>query len=174
MKPPVPGWKAIKTKVPVHIPSIEGDQIAETIEVTVDAWVDEEGEIYLTGESEEKLDAVKARYMGLMSPQQIRELREMLGWTQQQISERLQLGAKTWTRWETGKERPSRSMNLMLNALMDGRIDATYLDSRHPNFMKCQTRIQPFRKRTLPRSFPTWQDDSTNPSPAYESTPVTT
>ena len=49
--------------------------------------------------------------------------------TQPQISELLQIGEKTWTRWETGRERPSRSINVLLFALNDGKLDAAYLRS---------------------------------------------
>lgn len=156
MTPPVPGWKHTRTKVPVHIPTLANDGVAEIIEVEVDAWKDADGEIYLTGEAEEHIDAIKARHMGLMSPEQIRELRQMLDLTQKQISHLLQLGEKTWTRWESGRERPSRSMNILLNALMDGRIDACYLRNRHPDFVKQQEQFKPFRKPALPRRFPTY------------------
>ena len=56
-------------------------------------------------------------------------LRKRLGLTQPQISELLQIGEKTWTRWETGRERPSRSINVLLFALNDGKLDAAYLRS---------------------------------------------
>ena len=43
------------------------------------------------------------------------------------MAELLQLGEKSWTRWETGVERPSRSMNVLLCAVYDGKIDVGYL-----------------------------------------------
>lgn len=75
------------------------------------------------------LDKAKARHMGLLTPEQIKALRKRLGLTQPQISELLQIGEKTWTRWETGRERPSRSINVLLFALNDGKLDAAYLRS---------------------------------------------
>jgi transcriptional regulator with XRE-family HTH domain len=65
----------------------------------------------------------------LLTPDQIRSLRERLGLTQREVSELLQIGEKTWTRWETGRDRPSRSINVLLCALNDGRIDVAYLRS---------------------------------------------
>jgi len=160
MIPPVPGWKPTRTKVPVHIPTLAGDGIAETIEVQVSAWKDADGEIYLTGEAEAELDAVKARHMGLLTPEQMIELRKYLELTQKEMSRLLQLGEKTWTRWESGRERPSRSMNILLNALMDGRIDAGYLRSRHPDFLGEQALFRPFAEPVMPKRFPTYRRHS--------------
>lgn len=128
--PPVPGWEPVRSKQPVHIPSADGSGIARTEMVEVDAWRDPAtGDIYLDGYATEKLEAFKARYLGILAPEQIRNLRNAIGMTQKGMAELLQLGEKTWTRWETGRERPSRSMNVLLCALYDGRVDVNYLRS---------------------------------------------
>ena len=57
-----------------------------------------------------------------MLPDDIRQLRERFGLTQTEISNALGLGGKTWTRWESGRERPSRSMNNMLVFLHNGKL----------------------------------------------------
>lgn len=114
----------------VHIPNLDRTGIAETIKVKVPAWRDpKDGEIYLDTEATAILDKVKARHMGLLLPEQIKALRKKLGLTQPQISELMQIGEKTWTRWETGRERPSRVINVLLFALLDGKLDAGYLQS---------------------------------------------
>ncbi|HRZ92418.1 MAG TPA: helix-turn-helix domain-containing protein [Candidatus Paceibacterota bacterium] len=120
----------IEVEEPVHIPNLDGIGIAETIQVKVPAWRDpKDGEVYLDAEATAMLDKVKARHMGLLLPEQIKALRKRLGLTQPQISEMLQIGEKTWTRWETGRERPSRVINVLLFALSDGKLDAGYLHS---------------------------------------------
>ena len=120
----------IEVEEPVHIPNLDGTAIAETVTVKVTALRDpKDGEIYLDTEATALLDKVKARHMGLLLPEQIRALRAKLGLTQQQISELLQIGEKTWTRWETGRERPSRVINVLLCALNDGKLDTAYLQS---------------------------------------------
>jgi DNA-binding transcriptional regulator YiaG len=120
----------IEVEEPVHIPALDGAGIAETINVKVPAWRDpKDGEVYLDTEATAILDKVKARHLGLLTPQQIKALRRRMGLTQGEISDLLQIGEKTWTRWETGGERPSRSINVLLYALNDGRIDAPYLRS---------------------------------------------
>ena len=128
--PPVEGWVPTRVTFPVAIPDREGTGVAETVETEVDAWRDPSGEIFLDGDAREKLDAVKARHMGLLTPAEIRQLREALQLTQDEISGLLQIGAKTWSRWENGRERPSRSLNLLLQTLADGRVDVNYLRLR--------------------------------------------
>jgi DNA-binding transcriptional regulator YiaG len=136
-------WPKVLTKVPVHVPTIDGSAIAETIEVEVEAYKNpNDGEIYLTGEGLEKIDEVKSRHMGLLLSEEIKELREQLGITQKKMAELLQIGAKSYCRWESGRERPSRSLNLLLAALSDGRIDVAYLESRSKPSFDWQKQIE--------------------------------
>lgn len=119
-----------RIKVPVRIPTLDGNAVAETVMVEVTCTIDPvTGEELLSGPALEKLDQAKARYMGLLLPQEIRRLREIEGVTQKEMSEILQIGEKTFTRWERGRERPSRSLNLLLRSLADGKINAAYLRS---------------------------------------------
>lgn len=94
--PPVPGWKATISKQPVFIPNATRDAIAETIMTEVPAWEDPQtGKIYLDGEAHEMLDAVKARHLGILLPDQLRAMRKAIGLTQKKMAELLQLGEKT-------------------------------------------------------------------------------
>jgi len=112
----------------VHIPNLDGDGIAETIRIDVPVRIDaESGEEILTPDAHELIEKTKARRLGLMSPDEIRELRERFDLTQEKISELLQIGAKTYTRWESGRARPSRSLNLLLCALRDAALSLEYL-----------------------------------------------
>jgi DNA-binding transcriptional regulator YiaG len=152
-------WEKIKTKVPVHIHTVDGKEIAETVEVEVSAYRNpKDGEIYLDGDALQVLDDTKARYLGLMLPEEIHLLRQQLGVTQKRMAELLQIGEKSYCRWETGRERPSRSMNILLATLDDGRIDVAYLESRlTPNFdwrwqvertVKPENRVVSFGRKT--------------------------
>jgi DNA-binding transcriptional regulator YiaG len=146
----------IEIEQEVLIPTLDGKAVAETIKVKVPAWRDpKDGEVYLDGDALELLDRAKARHLGLLTPEQIKQLRLRLGLTQKQISELLQIGQKTWTRWETGRERPSRVINVLLWALNDGRIDAAYLHDlarRHTNreIARDLTARGPFPPLSLP------------------------
>lgn len=128
MTAPVAGWERTSSREPVYIPTDDGEGIAETIWIDVPAWKDPKTNmVFLDEEGREKIEAVKARHLGLLSPQQLQDLRKTIGLTQGGMASLLQLGQKSWTRWETGRERPSRSMNVLLCALYDGRIDVSYL-----------------------------------------------
>lgn len=130
-QPPIPGWKAVQTTEKVIVPAYGQKGYKIATEIKVPAWQDPEtNEIFLDGEATAKIEEAKARYMGLLCPEQIKELRNHLGLTQKQISELLQIGPKSWTRWESGKERPSRSINLMLCALYQGELTIDYLEKQ--------------------------------------------
>ena len=114
----------------VQIASLDRESVAETISIKVEVWKDEEsGEEILTPAALELIDRTQARHLGLMSPDEMRGLRKRLRRTQKQIAALLQAGEKTYTRWEAGVARPSRSFNVLLCALRDGRIDIPYLES---------------------------------------------
>ena len=105
----------------VRIPDGNGG-IREIIDVEVDAEFDETtGEYFLSDEAIRKIDRVKARLMGLLLPSEIKELRARFNKTQADMCAILGLGAKTWTRWETGAERPQTLYGKVLIALYEGR-----------------------------------------------------
>ncbi|MGJ8650770.1 MAG: helix-turn-helix domain-containing protein [Opitutaceae bacterium] len=112
----------------VSIPTTDGESIAELISIQIPMeWDEEIQEWLMTDEGLQKVEETKARHMGLMLPAEIRGLRERLNLTQKEISEALQIGEKTWSPWENGRNRPSRSINLLLRALDDGKITIDYL-----------------------------------------------
>jgi len=99
----------IEVEEPVNIPpAVPGGEV-RTIMVKVPAMKDPKaGEIYLGTDATAILDKAKARHMGVLAPQELAELRKRLGLTQKEIAEVLQIGEKTWSRWETGREIVSR------------------------------------------------------------------
>jgi DNA-binding transcriptional regulator YiaG len=126
-------WEAVETEEEVIIPTNDGKGIANVIKVNVPAFRDPKtGEIYLAEKALQILDDVKARHMGLISREELKLLRARLRCTQKELCALLQIGEKTWTRWETGRERPSRSMNLLLRALSEGRISVPWLLAQRP------------------------------------------
>lgn len=112
----------------VHIPNLEGDGASEIVRIDIPVRIDpQSGEEILTPEAHELIERTKLRCMGLMSAEELRELRERLNLTQEEMSDLLQIGAKTYTRWESGRARLSRSMNVLLSALRDGVVTVEYL-----------------------------------------------
>jgi len=119
---------SIKKEVPVRIPpNVPGGEV-RTVMVEVPAMQDpKDGEIYFGPDAAAILDKAKARHMGVLAPQELAELRQRLGLTQKEIAEVLQIGEKTWSRWETGREIVSRSLNVLLRAVYEGKISLPWL-----------------------------------------------
>lgn len=107
----------------VPIPTADGERVAEVVSIMVEVeWDETVREWLLTPEAELQIEETKARHMGLLTPSEIQALRNSLGLTQAELSELLKIGAKTWTRWETGRQRPSQSLNLLLRGLQVGLL----------------------------------------------------
>ena len=103
----------------VLVPNIEGTEIAERVKVQIPVRYDEElGEWILKPEAHKIIDNTKARHMGLLLPEQFKALRKRLGFSQREMGELFQVGEKSWTRWESGKQRPSRSLSLLARGTM--------------------------------------------------------
>lgn len=114
----------------VHIPNLEGDGIQETVSVKVPVDIDSvTGEELITSEGVQLIEDTKARYMGLLLPKEIKAMRQFLGLTQKQMSELLQAGEKSYTRWETGRARPSRMVNVLLRLVYSGKVSVDDLKS---------------------------------------------
>lgn len=114
----------------VPIPTADGQGIAEHIGLMVPMeWDPELKEWLITPEAETDIETTKARHMGLLMPADLLALRQHLDLTQDEIGELLKIGEKTWTRWESGRQRPSQSMNLMLRALQSGLLSTYDLSS---------------------------------------------
>jgi putative zinc finger/helix-turn-helix YgiT family protein len=117
------------TDFEVAIPNADRTRVVETITIQVPIERDPStGEEILTTEALDLIETTQARYMGLLLPHEIRDLRKSLGLNQREFGELLQVGEKTATRWENGRGRPSRSLNVLLCALRDGQLPVAYLE----------------------------------------------
>ncbi|TLD72265.1 hypothetical protein FEM03_02605 [Phragmitibacter flavus] len=112
----------------VLIPNFEGTDIAERIKVIIPLRFDEEtGDWVLTEEAHEIIESTKARHMGLLLPEQFKLLRKRLNLSQKEMGELFQVGEKSWTRWESGNQRPSRVISLLIKGVFEGAIPVNYL-----------------------------------------------
>src|SRR5205823_1981547 len=111
----------------VKIPDLEGGGVAEVVKIKVPAKITRTGNKILTKEALDLIEQTQARYMGLMKPLEIKELRTRLKLTQAEMSELIQAGEKSYTRWETGRARLSRLVNVLLCAIRDEFLPLTYL-----------------------------------------------
>lgn len=124
MKPDNPSQSRVELRdFEVVIPTVDGTRIAERIPVKIPMeWDPEMQQWLITPEGEASLENTKARHMGLILPEELRALRTKLCLTQSEIGDLLGIGEKTWTRWETGHQRPSQSLNLLLCAVQKGLL----------------------------------------------------
>lgn len=139
--------KMERIKIQVPIPTLSGEGVDRTVTVEVPAIFDAAiGDYILGDEAQEAIDRTKARHMGLLAPDEIRQLRQALELTQAEMSDLLQLGRKTYTRWESGRERPSRSLNILLRSLWDGKVTTAYLREiqlvQHAHDPACSTPLR--------------------------------
>ena len=107
-------------KVQVKVFSPNGE-FRGTIPVTVPLELDTiTGEWCYTAEAIKIIDLTKLKYANIILPSQIRNIRERFGMTQEEMCDMLGLGARTWTRWETGAVIPTLAMNRRLLELWSG------------------------------------------------------
>lgn len=122
--------------VMVHLPSEENPRVVGCLEADFE-YSEVFKDYVLSEESSLKIDSMRASYLGRFDGQAVKKLRKRLGLTQQQMSSLLGLGAKTITRWESNKSKPSLSMSenlkrieLIKNLQDDGMLPDEYIDDR--------------------------------------------
>jgi putative zinc finger/helix-turn-helix YgiT family protein len=85
------------------------------------------GEIYYSPEDLELLDKKRTEALesgrkkkGLLTAQEIKEIRATLGYSQDQLDKLLGFGARSFARWETYRADQSKAADLLLRALKSG------------------------------------------------------
>lgn len=127
----IPVMKIKHEEFEVLVPDIDGTAIVERVKVTAPVtWDEDLKQWLLTPEAHRILEDTKARRMGLLLPEQFKELRQRYGYSQKEMGELFQVGGKSWTRWETGKHRPSRSISLLVRAVYEDELSLDYLCRR--------------------------------------------
>lgn len=76
------------------------------------------GEYFFDEPSEEKISVAQRAAMGLLSADKLQAFRKSLGKSQEQMSELLGLGKRTWCRWESNDHFQSESFDRYLRLLM--------------------------------------------------------
>jgi putative zinc finger/helix-turn-helix YgiT family protein len=110
-----------------HFALVQIDHVEPTAEdnsITIPGiWVercDQCGEIVFPGETTRFIESVVAEQTEQLTPDELERIRENLGvHRQDEMSEILGLGAKTYHKWESGAQFPTRSMSFYIRVLAE-------------------------------------------------------
>jgi putative zinc finger/helix-turn-helix YgiT family protein len=86
------------------------------------------GEFMLDQESEDRISSAQRAAMGLLGAHQLAAFRKTLGKTQEEMSELLGLGKKTWCRWESNDHFQSESLDRYLRLLIENPSNVISLE----------------------------------------------
>lgn len=117
-------------------------QYIATINVEVE---DRFGEKFLTQESRRRIEDLRARHMGLMSGEAIKSMRMRLGLNQKELTDLLQCGEKSLSRWENGHGFPTGVVNTLLRLFDEGFLDPASLVAVQGPILN-----RPWPEKTLP------------------------
>jgi putative zinc finger/helix-turn-helix YgiT family protein len=92
------------------------------------------------------------RAAGLLTPSEIKTIRDKFGWSQQQLADLTSFGVATISRWERGRLLPNRSNNKVLQAIRDCPPFREYLEGSLASTTRKQEAGPSSVNRVLPRS----------------------
>jgi putative zinc finger/helix-turn-helix YgiT family protein len=86
------------------------------------------GEVFLDDDATQKIEAARLQAMRRLAPAEIKGFREKLGKTQTEMAQLLGLGAKTYTRWESGAYIQNAASDRYLRLLMASTANIEILE----------------------------------------------
>lgn len=92
-----------------------------------------------------QLDEVRYQRLGLLKPEEIRAVRQRAGLTQKSMAHILNLGEKTYTRWETGRSLQNKSSDNLIRLF----------DRNAASFVKVESQRAPDRDEKIANYFDT-------------------
>ena len=116
---------AERISVPFDLP-IRKNGIIEKICVFVSAITDITGEALFDEISFREIAQARAEATEVLGPVDFKQLRERLGLTQVQMGRLLLCGAKTYTRWETGRSLPNKMMSGLIRYRFQKELNRGY------------------------------------------------
>lgn len=120
--------KTIQRDFEIRIPTGPGQPPSHVKTIQVEVF-ESCGEEFLTPESSALIESVRARYMGLMSGDDIKAMRKRLGLSQSRLTALLQCGDKSLSRWENGSGYPTGIVNTILRLLDEGFLAPASLEA---------------------------------------------
>lgn len=108
----------------IRDPFIHGNG-ASAVELTADVWVhtcSACGDSYTDDEADVAYDEAVCRHLGILTPAEIRALRERYGHTRAEFAQLTGFGKATLGRWERGEVTQNRSADRYLRLLQDPEV----------------------------------------------------
>jgi putative zinc finger/helix-turn-helix YgiT family protein len=81
------------------------------------------GEVFFDDVTAQVIEAERYKALGLLTPVELRTIRQELGLTQSGMAEFLKVGSKSYCRWENGLLMQSKSMDNLIRYAYDERRD---------------------------------------------------
>ncbi len=97
------------------------------------------GECVMPPELWKRLEEVRYERLGLLKPDEIKAVRQRAGLIQSEISEKLGIGEKTYTRWEAGRSIQNKSNDTLIRLF----------DMNHELFDKLELQRDPERRKVV-------------------------
>lgn len=117
------GAISVQTEL-IRDPFIHGNG-ASAVELTADVWVhtcSACGDSYTDDEADVAYDEAVCRHLGILTPAEIRAMRERYGHTRAEFAQLTGFGKATLGRWERGEVTQNRSADRYLRLLQDPEV----------------------------------------------------
>lgn len=122
------------------------------------------GEAILPPELSDRIEEERYHVQGLLTPREIREVRDRTGLTQVEMAQLLHIGDKTYLRWETGLSVQHKSMDTIVRAA----------DSHPELFAEIEAQRRPGREALIEayvKHLPTLKEENPLPLAAHGELP---
>lgn len=108
--------RVVPTVIPSHVEEMEHDGRKYSVTVTDFHVLQCQNchELVMDDSADETLSKALRKAAGLLTPAQIRQERDSLGFTQQQLADYLRISMYTLSRWESGSQIQQRGMDALL------------------------------------------------------------
>jgi putative zinc finger/helix-turn-helix YgiT family protein len=124
--------QVIPTVLPSHVEEMEHDGRKYSVSLTDFHVLQCQNchELVLDDSADEALGKALRNVAGLLAPAEIRQGRESLGFTQQQLADDLRISMYTLSRWETGAQIQQRAMDAFLRLFFQSAEARSILGAR--------------------------------------------
>jgi putative zinc finger/helix-turn-helix YgiT family protein len=113
---PICAQKTLEDKVGTFVMAVPGNVPGGDIEVADAAWqtCSACGEDIIPDDLSRSIERVRYLRLGLLSPEQIRQVRAKTGLSAVEMSQIIGAGDKSYTRWENGKSIPNKATDTLI------------------------------------------------------------